>query len=42
MRDRAREAGVLNFLNFEFRFNESWAKLKQLAADGIDRYAHCI
>jgi predicted dehydrogenase len=35
MRDRAREAGVLHFLNFEFRFNESWAKLKQLADDGI-------
>lgn len=34
MRDRARGAGVLNFLNFEFRFNESWAKLKQLADDG--------
>jgi predicted dehydrogenase len=34
MRDRARAAGVLHFLNFEFRFNESWAKLKQLADDG--------
>lgn len=30
MRDRARDAGVLNFLNFEFRFNASWAKLKEL------------
>jgi len=35
MRDRARAAGVLHFLNFEFRFNEAWAKLKQLADDGI-------
>lgn len=34
MRDRAREAGVLHFLNFEFRFNESWTRLKELAADG--------
>ena len=34
MRDRARAAGVMHFLNFEFRFNESWAKLKQLADDG--------
>jgi predicted dehydrogenase len=34
MRDKARTAGVLNFLNFEFRFNESWAKLKQLADGG--------
>ncbi len=34
MRDRATEAGVLNFLNFEFRFAEAWAKLKQLADDG--------
>jgi predicted dehydrogenase len=34
MRDRARAAGVLHFLNFEFRFNASWAKLKQLAGDG--------
>ena len=35
MRDRAREAGVLHFLNFEFRFTEAWAKLKQLADDGL-------
>jgi predicted dehydrogenase len=34
MRDRARAAGVLHFLNFEFRFNASWAKLKQLVGDG--------
>lgn len=33
MRDRARDAGVLNFLNFEFRFNAPWAKLKELADD---------
>ena len=35
MRERAREAGVLHFLNFEFRFTEAWAKLKQLADDGM-------
>ena len=35
MRDRAREAGVPNFLNFEFRRNESWSKIKNLADDGI-------
>jgi predicted dehydrogenase len=34
MRDRARDAGRLNFLNFEFRFNASWAKLKELADSG--------
>ena len=34
MRDRATEAGVLHFMNFEFRFNEAWATLKQLADDG--------
>jgi predicted dehydrogenase len=34
MRDRADQAGILNFLNFEFRFNESWAKVKQLADSG--------
>ena len=34
MRDRAAQAGILNFLNFEFRFNESWAKIKQLADSG--------
>src|SRR5690606_12755676 len=34
MRDRARDAGVLNFLNFEFRFTDSWARLKELADDG--------
>ena len=35
MRDRAREAGVPNFLNFEFRRNESWATIKKLADEGI-------
>jgi predicted dehydrogenase len=41
MRDRAREAGVLRFLNFEFRCNESWPKVKQLAhAGGIGTPAH--
>ncbi|WP_326545340.1 Gfo/Idh/MocA family oxidoreductase [Mycolicibacterium sp. ND9-15] len=43
MRDRAREAGVLHFLNFEFRFNESWSRLKELAdggAIGIPRHLH--
>jgi predicted dehydrogenase len=34
MRERAGAAGILNFLNFEFRCNESWAKVKQLADDG--------
>ena len=34
MRDRACEAGVLHFLNFEFRRNEAWAKVKQLAHAG--------
>ncbi|MGV0642071.1 Gfo/Idh/MocA family oxidoreductase [Mycolicibacterium sp. XJ2546] len=34
MRDTARDAGVANFLNFEFRFNEPWAKLKTLADAG--------
>ncbi|MGE2722278.1 Gfo/Idh/MocA family protein [Mycolicibacterium celeriflavum] len=34
MRDRAREAGVLHFLNFEFRFNESWSRLKELVDGG--------
>jgi predicted dehydrogenase len=34
MRDRAAQAGILNFLNFEFRFNESWAKVKELADSG--------
>jgi predicted dehydrogenase len=34
MRERAAQAGVLTFLNFEFRFNESWATLKRLADDG--------
>ncbi|WP_099038583.1 Gfo/Idh/MocA family protein [Mycobacterium neglectum] len=32
---RKRADGVLHFLNFEFRYNESWAKVKQLADDGI-------
>ncbi|MEO3758023.1 Gfo/Idh/MocA family oxidoreductase [Mycobacterium sp. B14F4] len=34
MRDKARDAGIPNFLNFEFRFNESWARLKELADAG--------
>jgi predicted dehydrogenase len=34
MRDRAHDAGVLNFLNFEFRYSESWAKLKELVDAG--------
>jgi predicted dehydrogenase len=34
MRDHARDAGVLNFLNFEFRFNDSWAEIKRLADAG--------
>lgn len=34
MRDRAREAGVLHFLNFEFRRNKAWAKVKHLAHAG--------
>ena len=43
MRDRARDAGVPNFLNFEFRFNESWNALKELAdtnAIGTPRHLH--
>lgn len=34
MRGKAHDAGVLHFLNFEFRFRESWAKLKQLTDAG--------
>jgi predicted dehydrogenase len=34
MRDLAREAGVMHFLNFEFRFKESWATTKQLVDAG--------
>lgn len=34
MWDRARDAGALNFLNFEFRCRESWAKVKELADGG--------
>lgn len=34
MRDRARDVGVPHFLNFEFRFNDSWTKLKELADTG--------
>lgn len=34
MRDQARRAGVANFLNFEFRLNESWSMLKKLSDDG--------
>ncbi|MCV7280706.1 Gfo/Idh/MocA family oxidoreductase [Mycolicibacterium flavescens] len=43
MREMADEAGVLHFLNFEFRFNESWARLKELAdsgAIGTPRHLH--
>lgn len=35
MRDRAEAAGVLHFLNFEFRWKGSWAAVKQLSADGF-------
>ena len=34
MRDRARDAGVLHFLNFEFRFNDAWSRLKELTDAG--------
>lgn len=34
MRDAAVDAGVLHFLNFEFRLTESWARLKELADSG--------
>ncbi len=34
MRDRARELGALNFLNFEFRQHPSRAKLTELVRDG--------
>lgn len=41
MRGRARDAGILHFLNFEFRWKDSWAKIKQLTADGaIGRPTH--
>ncbi|BBY45853.1 Gfo/Idh/MocA family protein [Mycolicibacterium celeriflavum] len=43
MHARAGDAGVLHFLNFEFRFNESWARLKELAdggAIGTPRHLH--
>lgn len=43
MHERARDAGVLHFLNFEFRFNESWGRLKGLAdggAIGSPRHLH--
>jgi predicted dehydrogenase len=41
MRDRARDAGVLGFLNFEFRCRASWAKVKELADGGaIGRPTH--
>lgn len=43
MHARAREAGVLHFLNFEFRFNDSWTRLKELAdggAIGTPRHLH--
>jgi predicted dehydrogenase len=35
MRDKARDAGIPHFLNFEFRFNESWTKLKELSDAGV-------
>lgn len=34
MRDRAATAGVLHFLNFEFRLKTSWAALKRVVDDG--------
>jgi predicted dehydrogenase len=34
MRDKAHDAGVLNFLNFEFRCRDAWAKVKELADSG--------
>ena len=34
MRDKALAARVPHFLNFEFRFTESWARLKELADSG--------
>jgi predicted dehydrogenase len=34
MRDRARDAGVMHFTNFEFRFRDSWSKLKNLTDAG--------
>jgi predicted dehydrogenase len=34
MRDAANQVGVPHFLNFEFRFNEAWTKLKELADSG--------
>ncbi|KUI24026.1 oxidoreductase [Mycobacterium sp. IS-1742] len=34
MVDRAREAGVLTFLNFEFRCRAAWAKVKEFADAG--------
>ncbi|BBY19637.1 Gfo/Idh/MocA family protein [Mycolicibacterium litorale] len=34
MVERARNAGVLHFLNFEFRCRESWARVKELAEAG--------
>ncbi|MGV0606677.1 Gfo/Idh/MocA family protein [Mycolicibacterium sp. XJ1904] len=43
MRDMAHDADVLHFLNFEFRFNESWTRLKELAdsgAIGTPRHLH--
>ncbi|KUI28863.1 oxidoreductase [Mycobacterium sp. IS-1496] len=34
MCERAREAGVLTFLNFEFRCRDAWAKVKEFADAG--------
>lgn len=34
MRDAARDAGVLDFLNFEFRHNPARAKIRELVASG--------
>ncbi|MGE2714038.1 Gfo/Idh/MocA family protein [Mycolicibacterium litorale] len=34
MCERAREVGALNFLNFEFRCREAWARVKELADGG--------
>lgn len=35
MRERAEATGVMHFVNFEFRWKDSWAALKQLTADGL-------
>jgi predicted dehydrogenase len=41
MRERARDAGILHFTNFEFRSKESWSQIKQLTDSGtIGRPTH--